>query len=192
MPSQRCPWIAGAIIATPERIESITVNEGELFGGAIAPFTSWLLTRSLRTLPMRLERHQSNAIKVAQFLEGHPGVGQVNYPGLASHPQADLASRQMSGTTGLMGFQLATEDLTAIKAFFNALDVFQIGVSWGGHESLIYAPAISYLKELPPERFSDLGISLGDMRISVGLENVADLIADLEQAFEKSAQSRQL
>ena len=175
--------VAGIILASPDRIEQITVNEGELFGGAIAPFTSWLLTRSLRTLPMRLERHQSNAFKVAHFLENHSGVRRVHYPGLPSHPQYDLAQKQMTGCTGLLGFQLATEDLPSIKAFFNALNVFLIGVSWGGHESLIYAPAISYLKELPPERFKDLGISLGDMRISVGLENVSDLLSDLEQAL---------
>jgi len=83
-----------------------------------------------------------------------------------------------------MGFQLATEDLPSIKRFFNGLTYFKIGVSWGGHESLIYAPAISYLKELPPERFKDLGISLGDMRISVGLEDSGDLIDDLSTALD--------
>jgi cystathionine beta-lyase/cystathionine gamma-synthase len=79
----------------------------------------------------------------------------------------------------------ATEDLEKIKTFFNSLQLFQIGVSWGGHESLIYAPAISYLKELSPEKFVAMGISLGDMRISVGLENTDDLIQDLETALEK-------
>ena len=82
-----------------------------------------------------------------------------------------------------MSFELATDELARIQSFVNALDVFQIGVSWGGHESLVYAPAISYLKELPPEQFAALGISLGDIRISVGLEDVDDLIADLDAAF---------
>jgi cystathionine beta-lyase/cystathionine gamma-synthase len=121
---------------------------------------------------------------VAEFLDRHPGVARVFYPGLPSHPQHDLAGKQMSGFTGLLSFRLASNDLDRIKTFFNSLEVFQIGVSWGGHESLIYAPAISYLKELPPERFDDLGISLGDMRISVGLENVEDLIRDLSGALE--------
>ena len=91
----------------------------------------------------------------------------------------------MSGTTGLMSFQLKTANLDKIKTFFNGLELFQIGVSWGGHESLIYAPAISYLKELNPEQFEGLGISLGDMRISVGLESSEDLIKDLEQSLNK-------
>lgn len=175
--------VAGVIISTPEIIRDIIVNESELLGATIAPQTSWLITRSLRTLPMRLRVHQENTSKVVSFLAQHQGVKAVHYPGLASHPQYDLACRQMKGFTGLMGFSLNTDDLVRIKRFFNSLRVFQIGVSWGGHESLIYAPAISYLKELPPERFKDLGISLGDMRISVGLEDADDLTADLEQAL---------
>ena len=90
----------------------------------------------------------------------------------------------MTGFTGLMGFQLKTTNLPSIKKFVNSLQLFQIGVSWGGHESLIYAPAISYLKELSPDQFDALGISLGDMRISVGLENAQDLIDDLNQALD--------
>jgi cystathionine beta-lyase/cystathionine gamma-synthase len=176
--------VAGAIISSPGRIRSITVNESELLGATIAPFTSWLIIRSLRSLPMRLEYHQKNAQAVANFLDRHPGVARVFYPGLPSHPQHDLAGKQMSGFTGLLSFRLASNDLDRIKTFFNSLEIFQIGVSWGGHESLIYAPAISYLKELPPERFDDLGISLGDMRISVGLENAEDLIRDLSRALE--------
>ena len=116
-------------------------------------------------------------------MEAHPKVRRVFYPGLESHPQHALARRQMQGTTGLLGFELATDDLDSVKRFVDALDVFQIGVSWGGHESLIYAPAISYLKELPPDRFAALGIAAGTMRISVGLEHAEDLIRDLEQAL---------
>jgi cystathionine beta-lyase/cystathionine gamma-synthase len=90
----------------------------------------------------------------------------------------------MGGYSGLLGFELDTDDLERIKRFFNTLEVFQIGVSWGGHESLVYAPAISYLKELPEEQFKALGIAPGDMRISVGLEDSRDLIADLSSALE--------
>lgn len=176
--------VAGAIVAHPEIIHDIIVNESELLGATIAPHTSWLLIRSLRTLPMRLKTHAESATRVAHFLETHPGVKTVHWPGLESNPQHALACRQMQGFTGLMSFTLATEDLDAIKRFVNTLEVFQIGVSWGGHESLVYAPAISYLKELPPERFADLGISLGDIRISVGLETPEDLLDDLGQALE--------
>jgi cystathionine beta-lyase/cystathionine gamma-synthase len=177
--------LAGVIIGAKDRIQKIAVDEGELLGGTIAPWNAWLITRSLRTLTMRLERHQKNAHLVASFLEQHPNVKQVRYPGLKSHPQHQLANKQMSGFTGLLGFEVNTQDLDAIKRFFNGMSLFQIGVSWGGHESLIYAPAISYLKELPPERFKDLGISLGDIRISIGLEDANDLIDDLSKAFER-------
>ena len=92
----------------------------------------------------------------------------------------------MTGFTGLFSFELATDRIDNIKAFVNSLKYFSIGVSWGGHESLIYAPVISALKELPPERFAELGIVPGMMRVSIGLENADDLIADLDHALEKA------
>ncbi len=175
--------VAGAIIGSEELMRDIWSNEFELLGGKMAPFEAWLITRSLRTLPMRMAQHQSNAFKIARFLEGKVSVKRVNYPGLESHPQYELGKTQLSGYSGLMSFELATDDLEKVKRFFNSLEIFQIGVSWGGHESLIYAPAISYLKELSPERFAKTGISTGLLRISVGLENASDLIEDLENAF---------
>lgn len=177
--------IAGLVIGNAKDIDSISVNEFELLGGKIAPIEAWLIMRSLRTLPIRMKAHQEHAMKVAEYLEHHPEVQTVNYPGLKSFPQYELAKKQMSGYSSLMSFKLKTTKLEQIKSFFNSLELFKIGVSWGGHESLIYAPAISYLKELSPEQFEALGISLGDMRISVGLENADDLIADLEQALNK-------
>jgi cystathionine beta-lyase len=175
--------IAGVVLGREDDMRKLSVEEGELLGGTLPPFEAWLLLRSLRTLTVRMARHEASALAVARFLEAHPKVRRVRYPGLESHPQYELARRQMTGTSGLMGFELASDDLDAIKRFFNGLKLFLIGVSWGGHESLIYAPAISYLKELPPEQFKALGISVGDMRISVGLEHPDDLIADLEAAF---------
>lgn len=176
--------VAGVLIASEEIIDEIQVKEYELLGAKMAPFEAWLILRSLRTLPMRMEKHQANALEVAQFLQKHPKVKKVRYPGLPDFPQYALAQKQMQGFTGLMGFQLDTEELDEIKVFFNTLEVFQIGVSWGGHESLIYAPAISYVKELSEEQFKAMGISKGDMRISVGLEHVEDLIEDLERGLE--------
>lgn len=175
--------LGGVVIGRTADLDALAVSEGELLGGGMAPFPAWLLTRSLRTLPVRMRQHEANALRVARFLEGHPGVRHVLYPGLESHAQYALGQRQMTGTTGLMGFELATDDLGAIKRFVDRLGVFLLGVSWGGHESLVYAPAISYLKELPPERFAALGIAAGTMRISVGLEHADDLVADLEQAL---------
>lgn len=177
--------VAGLVIGNSKDIDSISVNEFELLGGKIAPNEAWLIMRSLRTLPIRMKAHQEHAMKVAEYLDDHPNISHVNYPGLKSFPQYALAKKQMSGYSGLMSFKLKTTNLEQIKSFFNSLEIFKIGVSWGGHESLIYAPAISYLKELNPEQFDNLGISLGDMRISVGLENPEDLINDLDQALEK-------
>jgi len=177
--------VAGAVIGSEEHIRAIALDELELLGGTLSPFEAWLMLRSLRTLPMRMGKHQSNAMAVARYLETHPKIRRVRYPGLKSHPQYDLGISQMTGFSGLMSFELDCLELPRIKAFFNNLSLFLIGVSWGGHESLIYAPAISYLKELPPDRFEDLGISPGDMRISVGLESSKDLIADLDQALKQ-------
>ncbi len=95
---------------------------------------------------MRLERHQSNGLQIAEFLENHPRVTEVNYPGLESFPQYELGKQQMNGYTGMMTFKLATANLEKIKAFVNALELFQIGVSWGGHESLVYVPADKLFK----------------------------------------------
>ncbi|MEQ9103533.1 MAG: aminotransferase class I/II-fold pyridoxal phosphate-dependent enzyme [Rhodothermales bacterium] len=178
--------VAGVVMGSATHLEAMAPLEGELIGGAISPFASWLLLRSLRTFPVRMERHVTSARRVAEFLEAHGRVRRVRWPGLPSHPQYALACRQMSGFTGLMGFEIDTDDVAVMKRFVGALRLFQLGVSWGGHESLVYAPAISYLRELPPERFAALGISVSDIRISVGLEHVDDLIADLVAAFSEA------
>ena len=177
--------VAGLVIGSETHMRAIGPAEGELMGGTISPLTSWLILRSLRTFTLRMARHQESALKVASWLESHPRVKQVRYPGLPSFPQYDLACRQMSGFTGLMGFEVDTDRVDDMKAIVNALRLFQLGVSWGGHESLVYAPAISYLRELPPDQFAALGISVADVRISVGLEHVDDLIHDLDTALSK-------
>lgn len=175
--------VAGVVIGSEADVVELTVAEYELLGAKMAPWEAWLLTRSLRTLPMRMARHQENALAVARFLEDHPAVRRVRYPGLESFPQYALARKQMRGASGLLSFELETRDADRVRAFVDRLRVFRIGVSWGGHESLVYAPAISYLKELPPDQFERLGISLGDVRLSVGLENAGDLVRDLEKAL---------
>jgi cystathionine beta-lyase/cystathionine gamma-synthase len=176
--------VAGVVMGKKQEMEALFSREYEWLGGKIAPFEAWLLIRSLRTLPIRMQRHQKNAMKVAQFLEKQPQIELVCYPGLPSFPQYELGKKQMSGYSGLLSFQLKTNDIDKVKAFYNTLKMFHKGVSWGGFESLVYAPAISYLKELSPEQFANMGISLGDIRISVGLENVEDLISDLRNGLE--------
>jgi len=177
--------VAGAVIGKGEDIDAVSGAECQLLGAKMAPFEAWLLNRSLRTFPARMERHQSSAFKVAEYLEGQPGVRKVFYPGLPSFPQFELGRRQMSGYSGLMSFELATESIDEVKRFVNSLQLFEIGVSWGGHESLVYAPAISYLKEMSAERFAKMGISPGLIRISVGLEHPDDLTADLDRALRQ-------
>ena len=124
---------------------------------------------------------------VASFLENQSMVSKVYYPGLKSFEQYDLGKAQMTGYSGLLSFELNTDDLLSIKTFVNGLKLFSLGVSWGGHDSLVYAPAISYLKELPPEKFKAMGIVMGLIRISVGLEDPEDLIADLKNGLNKLA-----
>ena len=175
--------VAGIVIGGEKELLEIGRNEAQLFGGKMAPFEAWLLVRSLRTLPIRMQKHQENAMAVARFLSGHSSVRNVRYPGLRDFPQYELGRKQMCGYSGLMGFDLATSDLQKIKKFVNGLEIFRIGVSWGGHESLVFAPIISTLKELPEEQAKQLGISLGAIRISVGLEGSDDLIRDLDRAL---------
>ena len=176
--------VAGVIIGSKKDLAEILMKEHALLGPKMAPFESWLLLRSLRTLPLRMKAHQEGATMIADFLESHPMVRSVNWPGLKSFSQYQLAKTQMSGYGSLMSFELATDDLIKIKAFVDSLELFHLGVSWGGHESLVYAPVISYAKELPPERFAAMGIVPGLIRISVGLEDPVDLRMDLQLALE--------
>ncbi|MEM1141825.1 MAG: PLP-dependent aspartate aminotransferase family protein [Pseudomonadota bacterium] len=177
--------VAGAILGRSEDIDSIAITEGELLGARTAAFDAWLMLRSLRTLPPRMALHQSNGLAIAAYLESHPKVARVFHPGLKSHPQHELARRSFTGYSSLFGFTLHTQNVTEVRRFFDATRLFQRAVSWGGHESLLYAPAISYVKEQPPERLAEMGIKTGDMRVSVGLEHIDDLISDLEQALAK-------
>lgn len=176
--------VAGVIIGKEKDIREIFDKEHAFLGAKLSPFEAWLIQRSLRTLPYRMKAHEENGLKVARFLENHPKILKVMHPGLESFPQYELGRLQMEGYSGLFAFEIKSDNLEKIKAFFNSLKYFAIGVSWGGHESLIYAPAISYLKELPKEQFANMGISLGTMRVSIGLEDADDLIEDLSEALE--------
>lgn len=176
--------VAGVIIGKEKDLKEICAREHAWFGGKVAPFEAWLIMRSLRTLPIRMKAHSESAMKVAKFLEGHEKVKRVYYPGLESFDQYELGKKQMNGYSGLLAIELACNEVEKIKAFVNSLEIFSIGVSWGGHESLVYVPAISYLKEFTPEQFKGLGISLGDIRLSIGLEDVEEIIEDLEEALK--------
>jgi len=177
--------ISGVVIGKEQEIDDIFLNEHLLLGAKMAPFEAWLLMRSLRTLDIRMKQHQYNAIKIAEFLENNTKVIEVKYVGLPSFKGHELAKQQMSGFTGLMSFELNTEDINKIKSFVNALKYFSIGVSWGGHESLVHAPvSTAHMRNMTREELKELGLSRGTIRISVGLEDVDDLISDLEEALK--------
>ncbi|MCL4517422.1 MAG: PLP-dependent aspartate aminotransferase family protein [Firmicutes bacterium] len=176
--------VAGVCVGGKELVSKIAANEHVLLGGITGPFEAWLLLRGLRTLDVRLERHQKNALKVAAYLEAHPKIKRVYYPGLKSHPQYELGRRQMSGSSGLMSMMIDC-DLPGVRRFVDSLRVFRRGVSWGGFESLAYAPIISMAREQPEEVWRAAGVEPGLIRISVGLEDVEDIIADLDAALAR-------
>jgi len=153
--------------------------------GAVAgPFDSFLAHRGVKTLSLRMERHNANAMKVASYLQNHSAVAQVYYPGLSSHPQYELAQKQMSGFGGMVTVKLKG-DLEVARRFLERCRVFQLAESLGGVESLIEHPAIMTHASLPKEKRRQLGIDDSLVRLSVGIEHVDDLIGDLEQALKE-------
>jgi cystathionine gamma-lyase len=151
-------------------------------GSIAGPFDSFLALRGVKTLALRMERHCSNALAIAQRLESHKAVRQVIYPGLPSHPQHDLAKRQMHGFGGMISLVL-DRDLAGTMRMLERTELFTLAESLGGVESLIEHPAIMTHASIPPHVREELGISDSFIRLSVGVENVDDLIADLEQAL---------
>jgi cystathionine beta-lyase/cystathionine gamma-synthase len=174
--------VAGIAIGTHADIEKINRLEYSVLGGKLSPFEGWLLLRGLRTLNLRLEAHQKSALEIAGKLEQHEKVIQVNCPGLESFAQADLATK-LGGTTGLMSFEL-NADREGIKRFINSLEYFKLGVSWGGHESLVFPIALGLLNRGALNPYDYFGIPENTVRIHVGLEDVHDLWSDLETALE--------
>jgi cystathionine gamma-lyase len=153
-------------------------------GGVPSPFDAFLTLRGIKTLALRMERHCANAMHIAAFLEKHPRIERVIYPGLASHPQHLLAARQMSRRYGGMVTAVLKGGLAASRRFLERCKLFTLAESLGGVESLIEHPAIMTHASLPEDVRANLGIAEGLVRLSVGIENVEDLIAELEQALE--------
>lgn len=167
--------------ANPELAERLGFLQNAV--GAIAgPFDAFLTLRGVKTLALRMDRHCSNALELAQWLEHQPQVKRVHYPGLPSHPQHELAKRQMNGFGGMISIDLAT-DLAGAKRFLENVQIFALAESLGGVESLIEHPAIMTHATIPPATRAELGIGDGLVRLSVGVEDVEDLRADLAQAL---------
>ncbi|HRY16509.1 MAG TPA: PLP-dependent aspartate aminotransferase family protein [Candidatus Competibacteraceae bacterium] len=153
-------------------------------GAVASPFDSFLALRGLKTLAVRMERHSANAQRLTEWLEQHPKIERVIYPGLPSHPQHELARRQMRGFGGMVG-AVVRDNLANVTRFLTRCRVFMLAESLGGVESLIEHPAIMTHASVPPEVRRELGIDDGLVRLSVGIEDVEDLIADLAQALDQ-------
>lgn len=175
--------VGGAVIATRDDhidwLRFIQNAEGAILG----PMDAWLVLRGTKTLPVRMERHNASALAVAEYLERHPKVTRVHYPGLASHPQHALASRQMRGFGGVVSFELGSLDRA--REFLNHVSLAALAESLGGVETLISHPASMTHASVPPERRQAIGLTDDMVRISVGLEDLDDLLEDLGQALDR-------
>lgn len=174
--------LAGAVAANEEHIKIIW-NLAKNLGGSLSDYTVWLLERSMKTMVLRVKAQNKNAKKMAKWLEKHPLVEKVYYPGLKSHPEHELAKKQMSGYTGMLSFEI-NESLN-VGSFLKALKIIKPSMSLAGVESTILSPAKTSHGLLTPEARKEQGISDGLLRFSVGIEEVEDIIADLEGAFQK-------
>jgi methionine-gamma-lyase len=172
---------AGFVVGGAELIERLWFAH-IIHGGISHPFESWLLGRGLQTLPFRVARHNANAMAVAGALEKHPGVERVYYPGLASHPQHELAKQQMDGFGGMVVFELAG-GFEAARNFAARMQLARRAVSLGGTETLAVHAASMIHARLTPEQRAEAGISENLIRVSVGLEDPEDIIADFDQAL---------
>lgn len=174
---------AGVIAGPKKRIDHCRMPYLQCFGAVLDPFAAWLLMQGMKTLGIRMERHCSNAMKVAQFLENHPKIDRVYYPGLESHPTHNIAVKQMhNGFGGMMSADIKG-GMDAVRTVMNNVKVFSLATSLGNVDSLIqHSPSMSHFDMSPEERHA-AEIFDGQVRLSVGIEDVDDLIADLDQAL---------
>ncbi|KAJ8933988.1 hypothetical protein NQ318_016924, partial [Aromia moschata] len=174
--------IMGAIVTSNKGLyEQIKFLQNAM-GVVPSPFDCYQVTRSLKTLSLRMQKHLTNGLTVAKYLESHPKVLKVLHPGLPSHPQYEITKRQTCGHSGTFSFYLKG-GLDESKRFLKALKVFILAESLGGYESLAELPSVMTHASVPPELRETLKITDNLIRLSVGLEDVEDLIADLDQAF---------
>ena len=174
--------MGGAVLSTNAFLKDVFEPLYRHTGPSMSPFNAWVMLKGLETLPLRVERMCQNADKVARFLEAHSAVILVRYPGLESHPQHNLAKRQMTGFGTLVTFALPGGKAQAFK-FLNGMRLFDISNNLGDAKSLATHPATTIHQKLKPEERQALGIDDGTIRLSIGLEDVDDLIEDLDQAL---------
>ncbi|OEF99184.1 methionine gamma-lyase [Vulcanibacillus modesticaldus] len=174
--------IAGLVVGRKETMKTIKMAALKNVGSVMSPFDAWLLLRGLKTLSVRLDRHSENAMRIAEYLEQHPKVEKIYYPGLASFPQYELAKKQMKAPGGLLSFEVKG-GLQAGIDLLNNVKICKLAVSLGDIDTLIQHPASMTHSTVPIEERLKMGITDGLVRLSVGLEDANDIIADLEQAF---------
>ncbi|MDD5922224.1 MAG: aminotransferase class I/II-fold pyridoxal phosphate-dependent enzyme [Eubacteriales bacterium] len=175
--------VAGVIAGDKERIHTCRMPYLQCFGAVLDPFAAWQLMNGMKTLGIRMERHCQNAMKVAKYLENHPKIERVYYPGLESHPTHEIAKKQMHGGYGGMMSADIKGGLDAVRTVMNNVKVFSLATSLGNVDSLIqHSPTMSHFDMTPEERYAS-EIYDGQVRLSIGIEDAEDLIADLDQAL---------
>lgn len=172
---------AGVLAGRKDLIETARHGAAKLYGGNIAPQVAWLVLRGIKTLALRMERHNANAAAFAEAMLGHPKVQAVHYPGLAAHPNHETARRQMRGFGGMVGVDVGSAE--AAKTVVENLKVCTFATSLGGVETLVQPVALMTHATLTPEERTAAGVSDGLLRISIGIEQVDDIIADLQAAL---------
>ncbi|MAG14541.1 MAG: cystathionine gamma-synthase [Dehalococcoidales bacterium] len=180
-----CDVLGGAVVTTTNELTEKVQFLLNAMGTPASPFDCWLVLRGIETLPVRMKQHEANAFAIANFLEGHPAVKKVFYPGLESHPGHDIARRQMKGFGGMVSFEIngGTEK---VNSFLKRLNIFALAESLGGPASLVAHPATMTHVSMPEEHRKKVGITKATIRLSTGLENIDDLIKDLRRGLEPS------
>jgi cystathionine gamma-lyase/cystathionine beta-lyase len=178
-----CDVVGGAVVTATEELAERVHFLLNAMGTCASPFDCWLVLRGIKTLPMRMKQHEANSITIAHYLEKHPKVKRVFYPGLESHSGHEIAKRQMKGFGGMVSFEMKG-GIKAVNSFLRKVKVFSLAESLGGIDSLVEHPATMSHASMPENFRERVGITGDLIRLSVGLENIDDLIEDLEQALK--------
>ena len=177
-----CDVVGGAVVTTTDELTERVQFLLNAMGTCASPFDCWLVLRGIQTLPLRMKKHEENAMAVASYLQSHKAVSRVFYPGIESHPGHEIAKRQMKGFGGVVSFELKG-GIKAVDNFLRRLKVFSLAESLGGVASLAEHPATMSHASMPPDYRAKIGISDDLIRLSIGLESIEDLIDDLGQAL---------
>jgi len=179
--------MAGVVVTSTENRRKL-YELNKLVGGVLGPFEAWLALRGVKTLPLRMRQQCASAARVAEWLTQHPRIARVNYPGLPTHPQHELTQRLFGGRGfgGMLSFEIANAERTQVFRFMEALELCSPATTLGDIYSLVLHPATSSHRSLTTEERARIGIRDGLVRLSVGIEDVADIIGDLEHALAQT------